>query len=78
MAQEGNDYPCFTCGHPFQMGPHRYGAFIPRYQISVCRTCYEANWDGWSPRHDERLIEYLKASGLPVPKRNAKGWLPRD
>lgn len=72
-------YTCFTCGREFQMRPHVYdGAFIPLYQVSVCRICYNGNWDGWAPHYEARLISHFKAKGLPVPTRNAKGWLPRD
>ena len=60
-------------------GPHQYeGKFIPGYEISVCRTCYNGNWDGWAPHFAERLIENLKKEKISIPEINEKGWLPRD
>ena len=70
---------CPLCYREYQFGPHRYdGTAIPRYQITVCNTCYRSNWDGWAPHYESQLIDHLKANNLPIPKRNAKGWLPRD
>ena len=72
---------CFMCGEQFQMGPppHLYdGKYIRRYDIAICRMCYDANWDGWAPLWEEQLIRHLKEKGLEIPERNEKGWLPRD
>ncbi len=70
---------CFTCGSEFQMGPHQYdGKFIPRYKISVCRICYDGNWDGWAPQSSDRIIKHLKKENLPIPEKNEKRWLPRE
>jgi hypothetical protein len=79
MAQPRITVRCFMCGSDFQMGPHRYeGQHIPRYNIDVCGICYKTNWDGWGPYCEERLIEHLKQQDIPIPRRNKKGWLPRD
>ena len=70
---------CFMCDREFQMGPQRYeGRYIRRYQISVCKICYDGNWDGWGPDNEERLINHLKKEGISVPKKNKDGWLPRE
>ena len=70
---------CPLCYGEFQFGPHRYdGTAIPRYQITVCNSCHQSNWDGWAPHYEGHLIQHLKANNLPIPKRNAKGWFPRD
>ena len=70
---------CFMCGKEFQFSPHRYaGTHIPAYNITVCRICYEMNWDGWHPKYTDKLIEHLKKEGLPIPERNENRWLPRD
>lgn len=70
---------CSLCGRQFQFGPHRYdGKHIPRYQITVCMSCWDGNWDGWAPHLEERLIAHLQQKGIPIPERNAKGWLPRE
>jgi hypothetical protein len=72
-------FHAFFCRRPFQMGPQVYqGKHIRRYQIDVCDGCYEGNWDGWAPRFEAQLIPRLKTTGLPIPDRNDKGWLPRD
>ena len=71
--------PCFMCRRDFQMGPHRYdGHYIGRYKLSVCDTCWNANWDGWAPDFETRLVAHLSEQHLPIPDRNEKGWLPRE
>ena len=61
------------------MGPHLYsGEFIKLYEIAVCSICYQANWDGWAPHFEQRLVAHLEKCGRPIPQRNEKGWLPRD
>ncbi len=79
MDNEMAKFTCGICGRKHQMGPHAYeGTFVPRYQIQVCQICYSANWDGWGPDAERKLIPHLTANGLPIPQRNSKGWLPRD
>jgi len=79
MERDKFMYQCFICGGEFQFGPHKYkGKNIPRYKISVCDVCYNANWDGWAPEYENKLIEHLKKENLPIPERNEKGWFPRD
>ena len=55
-------------GHPL----HLYGG------VTCCDTCWNANWDGWAPCWEPRLLQILKEKNLPVPERNEEGWLPRD
>lgn len=70
---------CFICGSQFQMGPHHYdGKFISSYQISVCNSCWNSNWDGWVPHYEQKLLAHLKEKNISIPKRNSKGWLPRE
>ena len=72
-------FNCELCGTPYQMGPGIYeGKTIARYQLSVCGTCYAANWDGWAPHLEPAFIEHLQKKGIPLPERNAGGWYPRD
>jgi hypothetical protein len=79
MSKEKFMCQCFICGGDFQFGPHRYeGRKIPRYNINVCNNCYEANWDGWAPHYEKKLVAHLRKEDLPIPERNAEGWLPRD
>jgi len=70
---------CPICHIPFQFGAHRYdGKHLPRYDMTVCLTCYSANWDGWAPHFEQTIEEHLAAKKLPLPDRNSKGWYPRD
>ncbi len=79
MSEEKFMFDCELCGRPYQMGPHRYdGKRIPRYDISVCGSCYKTNWDGWGPKAESPILAHLERKGLPIPPRNEKGWLPRD
>lgn len=69
---------CDVCGTTFQYGPHRYDGHVnSTYHILVCRGCWNANHDGWAAHLEEKVTAKLK-EGLPLPTRNAKGWLPRD
>lgn len=79
MSEIEFKHTCFMCGSKFRYGLHVYdGQHIPQYQITVCRLCYEGNWDGWAPHLEEKLLKHIKKKGLQVPKRNEKGLFPRD
>jgi len=70
---------CPLCDKSYQYGHQIYeGYYCKLYDIRVCGICWEYNWDGWNPRHEEKLIEILKNKGLPIPERNNKGWFPRE
>jgi len=70
---------CHFCNNAFQFGPHQYdGVYISRYEVTVCMSCWNGNWDGWAPHLEQRLILHLNRNGLPIPERNSKGWLPRE
>ena len=72
-------FTCDVCGGGFQFGQHVYGGkYIPKYQITVCNGCYSSNGDGWAPKFWPAVTRRLTERGLPIPARNAKGWLPRD
>ena len=72
-------FKCQLCASPYQAGPGVYtGKTIAGYQLSVCNTCYAANWDGWSPAHEAKFVAHLEGLGIPLPERNEKGWYPRD
>lgn len=69
---------CEICGRRFQFGPHVYnGQRIPAYEITVCKVCFDGNWDGWGMRAEPVLIAHLKSRGIPIPERNAQGFIPR-
>ena len=70
---------CDLCRAEFQYGPVAYfGTYVPTYLVMACNRCYAANWDGWAPSLEQRVIRNLKAKGLRIPERNTKGLLPRD
>ena len=78
-APEPIHYPCFTCGGTFRFGPHVYdGHHIAAYKFNVCSGCWSGNWDGWAPHYERKILIHLAENGLPVPARNAAGYLPRD
>ncbi len=61
------------------MATHIYeGKKISRYHLSVCKLCYDGNWDGWTPHYEGKILSHLEAKGLPIPERNENGLLPRD
>jgi hypothetical protein len=69
---------CPLCGFEYYMGPHLYeGHMLKSYGIMICKGCWEVNWDGFSRRHEPKLIEALKNNGLPTPNRLENGLLPR-
>lgn len=70
---------CFLCGRKCDRGEnHRWeGRLVQAYKMFVCRTCYEANWDGWNPMYESKIITHLNQKGIAVPARNANDWLPR-
>lgn len=70
-------FSCDVCG---KHGPHRYeGHKLTLYGgIFCCDSCWASNWDGWAPHYEGVLTKHLKEKGVPVPKRNEKGWLPRN
>jgi hypothetical protein len=68
---------CFCCNIAFQFGPYWYeGRFLPAYQVTLCTYCYDRAKTGWLFRHEARLLDWLKQSGLPVPDRLPNGRLP--
>lgn len=70
---------CDACGRLFQFGPHRYeGKAVPTYRITVCRMCWDANWDGWARHLEEKVTAKLRDEGVPLPPRNTNGLLPRE
>ena len=73
-------FKCGVCGGSYQHGPHRYeGHRLNLYDgLFACDACWQSNHDGWAPHYEEIFLAHLKEKGLPVPQRNAKGFLPRE
>ncbi len=68
---------CLTCERTFQYGNHIYdGRKSKAYQAWFGNFCLRNNAEGWAPFYEDRILNHLKAIGLPVPKRNSDGWLP--
>jgi hypothetical protein len=80
MSDDRIMYKCDLCGRPYQQGPHKYeGHRLTSYgNLFVCDPCWQGNHDGWAPQFEQRLLTELKRQGLPEPRRNARGWLPRE
>ena len=78
MTEDKKTHQCFICPNKFQMEEHVYdGKWISDYQIEVCMSCWNGNWDGWPGDRSEKIIKHLKENGLPVPPLNDKDGLPR-
>jgi hypothetical protein len=70
---------CLICDETFPYRPGNWGGqHIPDYDLTVCTTCYQGNHDGWGGIGEPKILAHLKAKGVAVPARNAKGLLPRD
>jgi hypothetical protein len=71
---------CEVCDRKYQNGPHRYeGHRLELYgNVFCCDVCWNGNHDGWAPQCKQKLLQRLRAKGIPIPKRNAKGLLPRN
>jgi hypothetical protein len=64
---------CDLCDSSFPFGHGRYDRkVLPHYQMTLCMSCYEGNWDGISPYREKRFEEHLKSRGIPLSSRNAK------
>jgi hypothetical protein len=77
MRMEGEKtlVKCFLCRREVQFGPHVYnGKTIPPWDIFVCDTCYQANWDGIVPGTFPHLIAHLKSKSIEI-RPNKRGWI---
>lgn len=79
MANKEIFIKCDLCGNEFQFGPHIYnGHHISLYNITVCKSCWIGNHDGWAPHLEDKVLANLASEGKPFPDRNTKGWYPRS
>jgi hypothetical protein len=59
--------PCDLCRREFQFGPHRYaGRKVVSWDIMICETCDNMNWDGIDPHRHPELMRRLRAEGVPL------------
>jgi len=69
---------CDLCDSSFQFGSGQYDAkYLSHYKMTICKGCFQGNWDGFAPRLEDKFIGHLKKEGIELPERNAKGWFPR-
>jgi hypothetical protein len=54
LERKDGDSTCFIC----QRNPAE--GHIRRYDVTVCRGCWDINWVGWPREHEARIIEHLK------------------
>jgi hypothetical protein len=66
---------CFLCKQGFQFGPHAYnGRRIAAWDIMVCKSCDDGNWDGVVTESHPDLLQHLETRGIEI-RLNEKGWL---
>ena len=71
--------PCDICGARCKAGAGTHGyQRIPGYDLTVCKSCFQGNHDGWAPVHEEAFENHLQLKSIPLPARNAQGWYPRE
>ena len=69
---------CGLCGRTVQMGAHRYdGTWVPKYEMTMCASCFSCNWDGIGPFYEKRFEAHLMSKQIPLPPRNSAGLYPR-
>ncbi len=51
---------------------------VPKYNIQVCRGCWDSAEQGWPQQFEGSLFQALSRAGLLIPDRNARHLLPRD
>ena len=65
---------CFFCKQSFNFGFHKYyGKHISKYNIDICKNCYDINEDGLNPRYEKTLEEHLFKMNIDKPIRNKNG-----
>lgn len=70
---------CQMCGSEYRTGRHsNEGIYIPTYALAVCQRCYDCNAEGWAPLYEQKLLTHLSKNHITIPKRNKKGFLPRE
>ena len=74
-----NEITCDICGFKFLDGSNYHpGHMLHGYRMYCCRTCFEGNWDGWNPCHEQKILDHLRKNGITPPPRNEEGLLPRE
>ncbi len=66
---------CFMCqSHvPFGNGNYQAKRILP-WDIMVCDTCRQGNWDGIVPSSYPHFVKHLQDCGLSF-ELNKKGWI---
>ena len=72
-------FPCDICAVRCKAGAGVHGyQKIPGYDLTVCKSCFQNNHDGWAPVHEEAFENHLELKGIPLPTRNTQGRYPRE
>lgn len=70
-------FNCNLCGRAARMDKHLYdGRTLPHYEMFVCNSCFESNWDGLAAHFEPAFVQHLNDRNIPLPQRNEKGWYP--
>ena len=74
LVEEGETPACDVCGRSYVNMPH----VLPLYgNAGCCRTCWQANKEGWSRARDASIRKLCKKMGISEPVRNNDGLFPR-
>ena len=72
-------FPCDICGTRCKTGAGVHGVQrIPGYDLTVCRNCFQSNYEGWAPEHVEAFENHLELKQIPFPARHAGVLYPRE
>ena len=78
MSNNSKNERCANCDKQFQYSNGVYaGKFLKSYRTMVCSSCYDSNFDGWSPRSEPLITKNLSTDEVAELKRNIAGLLPR-
>ena len=67
---------CLLCGNHFPFGNHSYrGRKIQGWDLMLCTTCIDGNWDGIVPSSATHLLKFLQNKGIEV-QYDINGYIP--
>ena len=69
-------FPCHLCGRAARMDRHLEGRTLRHYEMFVCNSCFESNWDGFPPHLEAAFVRHLNDRNIPLPQRNENGRYP--
>ena len=51
---------------------------VQGYEFEVCQSHWDGNDHGWDNHYEWVILDHLNAHKIKVPKKDKKGFLPRD